>query len=413
MTVEYRPLRADEMSRFYYADRIGFGNSTAESEMERAPALWPLDPAWTLAALDDGEIATQIAWIPLSMRWNWRDIRCGGVTSVSTSPTHRRRGHLRRLMGMAFSHMRDQRVPVAALWASMGAIYQRFGYAPSHDRLTTDIDPRTVRFVNALDTPGRLRMIKVGEARAAIEDVYRRFAAPRTGMIDRSAPFPDGRTLWEVGTFVDWPPDGPPLLVATYEEEGVVLGYVLYGVARKEQPRPGPEMQLTVRDLVWRTPAAHRALAQLLFGHDLAYSVRFMRMPVDDPLLLHVQEPRLLNATLYDGTYVRIVDLVPALEGRGYGADGTFTFAFADEMCPWNAGLWRLEVEGGGGRVTAATGEPELALGPRALTMLACGYQDATTLAHAGLITAHESRALAIADDLFRTAHAPACYDFF
>lgn len=404
MAVEYRPARPEEMREFAYGGAIGFGESTADSVIDHRVASGSRQPEWTLCAFDDGVMASKMATQPFVMRWNGRDIGCGGVTSVSTLPSHRRRGYLRELMTRAFATMREREQPVAMLWASMAAIYQRFGYGIAYPQHAADFDPRTVRFNDQIETPGRLRMVRGQEVLPALRDTYTRFAAPRTLALQRNDAF------WTNYRLRHWNEDDPPSLYAIYEEAGETLGYVIYDIGRER--RSGPDQQVRVGELVWLTPGAHRALMQYLLAHDLAYSVT-IRLPVDDPLFHHVQEPRALNLSVSDGTLVRVVDLVPALEGRGYDTDGAITFSLADELCPWNAGTWTLTVEGGAGRVQRATAEPQLQLTQRALAMLAAGYTGATLLARAGIIPPADARALRCADDLFRIAYAPFCLDNF
>src|SRR5581483_7092610 len=138
--------------------------------------------------------------------------------------------------------------------------------------------------------------------------------------------------------------------------------------------------------LVWHSPAAHRALLHYLAAYDRAGSVTFNALPPDDPLFASVQEPRELGTRALDGTWLRLVDLQQALEGRGYAAEGFVSFALEDGLCPWNSGVWRLSVEGDSGRLRRWDGEPDLTLAPRALAM---------------------------PDALFRGEYAPFCMDHF
>jgi predicted acetyltransferase len=408
MSLEYRSAYPEEMRRLIYNDHIAFGQSTAEAEIERSLA-WVssfLRPEDILVAVEDGAIVSQMGVLPLTIRWNGRDIACGGVTAVSTLPSHRRRGHLRALMSRAFAAMREQGQPVAMLWASMAAIYQRFGYGVAFTQYIAEFDPRLVRFVDDVPVPGRMRLLPPEEVVPLVRGAYERFAAPRTLMLCRD------EAWWRRRTLHPWRPNAPPPLCAVYEEAGEVLGFTIYEVEHRVPERPGPTQRLDAT-WVWLTPGAHRALVRYFLDHDLAASVRVHRLPVDDPLPLHVQEPRQLNLWARDGSMLRIVDLVPALEGRGYDADGRLTFALHDELCPWNSGAWELTVEGGTGRLHPTAGEPDVCLTPRVLAVLASGHQPASVLARAGLVAASDARALAAADALFRTAHAPLCLDGF
>ncbi len=406
MAVEYRAARAEEMRGFMYNDSLGFGSNTADAEIDRMLAMEWLAPEQTLCAFEDGTAVSQMGVLPFTMRWNGRDIGCGGVTAVSTHPTHRRQGHLRRMMTLAFEQMRERGQPIAMLWASMAAIYQRFGYGVAYTQYRSDIDPRTLRFVDDVPVPGRTRFVRSDAAYPLIAGCYERFAAPRTLALVRD------ERRWRNSVLRPWPPDGPPLLVIVYEEGAEVLGYAVLIVEQRPSYEPGPSQRVRAH-LTWLTPAAHRALIRTLAGYDLASSIVLYWIPEDDPLFQHAQEPRLLNLRVWDGTLVRIVDVEAALEGRGYDADGEVTFALPDAFCPWNDGVWTLTVEGGAGRLKRATAAPALTLDPRALAIVAAGHRPASWLARAGLVTAHDPSVLARADSLFRTEYAPLCQDGF
>ena len=406
MAIEYRTLRDEERADALYMSTIAFGDSTADERLQRALERSFVKPDWTLAAIDDGRVVSRVVTLPWEIGWNRGTVGCGAVTGVGTLPSHRRQGHLYQLMTRAFQTMRESNQPVALLWASMAAIYQRFGYGIGHTAYRTDFDPRHLRFVDEIPTPGRVRMVKYEESNPVLKPVYDAFGAPRTLMCRRAD--------WWWDVLQRWPPPGePPPLVAVYEENGEMLGHAVYEVEQRRRETPGPNQRLNVWELCWLTPSAHRALVQYLAGYDLVDSVRLMRLPVDDPLFHHVHEPRLLNMTVSDGTLLRMVDVPAALMARGYDADGRLTFSLEDGLCPWNTGTWELTVEEGCARVKPGNGTPDLELTPRTLAIIACGHQPASVLARGGLISATNTTALAAADAIFATAHAPYTIDGF
>jgi predicted acetyltransferase len=405
MAVEIRPARDEEMREFAYLGSVTFGESTADSVLDRVVAARGRKPEWTLCAFEDGVMAARMATLPFTMHWNGATIGCGGVSSVGTLPNYRRRGFLRTMMTQAFAEMRAADQPVAMLWASMAAIYQRFGYGITGLVYSAQFDPHTVRFVDAVPTPGRVRIVRGEEILPALSAAYDRFAPSRTLALVRDADH------WRERRLRRWDESTPPNLHAVYEEDGEPLGYITYAVER--EPRRGPDAKPRVEEFIAATPSAHRALIQYLLAYDLAFALQFTNLPVDDALFQHVQEPRDLELTLRDGVLVRLVDVQRALEARGYDEDGSVTFALADEMCPWNAGAWTLTVEGGQGRLKQASCAPDLTLGQRGLALLACGTLSATQLARMGIIPPADRRALRSADALFRIAAAPYCADFF
>lgn len=405
MSLELRPARPEEMERFAWVGAVGFGQSPTRESLDRT-INGALKPEQTLCAVVDGQIVSQMGVFPFRMRWNGATIDAGGVTDVSTLPTDRRRGHLRKLMTRALGEMRDRGQSVGILWASMAAIYQRYGFGLGCQRQHYSFDPRLLSYVDHVTPAGQVRLIPTEEAASRLGEVYDRFAAPRTLMLERT---PE----WWKWQFYYWPPEIVNLL-AVYEENGEPQGFVAYNVHEdRGQHEPGPRQTVRAWEFVWTTPASHRALVGYLAGYDLAKRIEIGGVALDDPLAFQVQEPRLYSQQLGDGLWVRLVDVQRALEQRGYNGDGHLRLGLVDEICPWNSGVWEIEAEQGRATVRAAQSEAELVLSPRALASLASGCISASALARADLAHAGRHEALQRADHLFALDYAPLCIGGF
>ncbi|MGD9893181.1 MAG: enhanced intracellular survival protein Eis [Dehalococcoidia bacterium] len=404
MTVEYRLARIEDMPSVMWAQSVAFGGSTATSEIEGSIERTLIRPEWRLCAFDGGECVAQVVVVPVTMHWNGRAVAAAGVTDVFTLPTHRRRGHLRELMTWAYRLMREAGQCVTILEASMAAIYQRFGWSVVYTGLMHDFDPRHLRFVDDVPVPGRVRLVRRDEARAVIEPVYERYASARM------LPMRRGDFEWSAALRLK-NTTRAPFLVAVYEEADAVLGYTIYDVGTMtDRPMGEPDQQITTQEWVWLTPGAHRGLIQYLSSHDLVGSVRMWGIPLDDPLTYQVEEPRALKVRAYDGALARIVDVQAALAERGYDRNGRLVLGIEDTYAPWNSGVWELTVDGAAA-VRCVSAEPQIRLTPRVLALMVSGFQPASVLARAGLIECADPAAVAVADDLFRTARVPVCLD--
>jgi predicted acetyltransferase len=404
MSIACRRATADEMLSVAWTVSVGFGGSTAEDRLQQGVERTQIKPEWRICAYDGAQPVGQVVVVPTTMHWNGKLIPSTGVTDVVTLPTHRRQGILRELMTRAYSDMRDAGQAVTILEASMAAIYQRFGWAVVYTGHMHNFDPRHLRFIDEIPTPGRIRMIKREDARPVLDSVYRKYAPQRTLPFERTD-FEWTAALRLLNT------ESPPQLVAVYEEDGEALGYVIYGVAQHGEQRPGPDQRITASELVWLNPRAHRAIVNYLAGYDLVDSVVIWGMPVDDPLFQQVHEPRMLNIRAYDGALARIVDVEKALAGRGYSGSGSVVLGVEDRYAPWNTGSWALEADAGEGRVKRTDAEAQLRMTPRVLCLLLSGTNSASTLAHMGLLDVADPCALEAADAIFSTGRVSYCLD--
>src|SRR5207344_3532582 len=87
-----------------------------------------------------------------------------GVTVVGVLPTHRRRGILRELMRAQLDDVHARGEPLAALWASEGGIYGRFGYGLAS--LCGDLEIRRTHgaFARPSAWAGEARLVPLDEA---------------------------------------------------------------------------------------------------------------------------------------------------------------------------------------------------------------------------------------------------------
>lgn len=136
MAIEIRPCRDhDEVARFMKVVDYVFASEPMDASAHPAPD-------WTHSAFVDGQVATTLATLPFTVRLNGNPVKMGGVTQVGTLPAYRRQGLLRQVMTQALHTMREREQHMAILWASMGAIYQRFGYGLSTAQVRYSYDPR-------------------------------------------------------------------------------------------------------------------------------------------------------------------------------------------------------------------------------------------------------------------------------
>ncbi len=190
--------------------------------------------------------------------------------------------------------------------------------------------------------------------RAAVVDLYDRVARGFDGPLTRRG----GR--WELPARDEQPlGDGVDLLTVA-EQDGVVTGVLGYERGRGY----GADAALDVADLLAPTPAAARALVDVLAGW------RTVTRTVDVPLLLGdaVSAVLPLERATARGTHVfmhRLVDAQRAVAARGWPAHvrGAVSFTVVDDVAPWNSGSWRLELDAGEGRLTR-TDDADLVLGP-------------------------------------------------
>ena len=363
-------------------------------------------PEWTLCAFDGRRLVSSFSTIPFTMRANGAALPIGGVSAVGTLPEYRRRGLFRRIMTQAFADMRDGGRPVAALWASQAAIYQRFGYAMASVLRSYALDTVDIDFHDGDVGTGRVERLDAASGYDLIKQVYIDFVVERIGYLHRA------RALWLHNALEPREADGPVHIALSHGESGSD-GYAIYTLREGKYDHPTRSQEVIIRDLAWLTPDAYRSLWMYFKRHDLVGRVRWDNAPSDDPAVEIFLEPRLLNARDEEGFWLRLVDVPAALAGRGWTADGEISITVRDDpLAPWNTGSYRLTVSGGAADVTPCRAVTDIQLSVKTLASLYAGRRSARELSAWGLLDG-DSDAVQRADVLFATRHAPHCPDHF
>ena len=402
--ITLRSPKADELRAWVQPALLAFGEEFSEPEfLAQAPML---EPERLINAFDGEQRIATAGAITLRLTVPGGEVGASGITEVGVDPGHRRRGVLRQMMTWLLDDARARNEPVAVLWASEAAIYQRFGFGNGTLQSGFEVDRSRLVFRSPLPPSDRVR-IRIVDADEGV-----RLASPIYDTVRRKVPGslarPEIKWRNHQMTDAEWMRRGNgPQFRAVLEVDGEPRGYVVYQIKQDWDAR-GPRSTLLVTDLVALDPEAEQRLWQWVGASDLVATIRLMRGPVPNPLQLWLQEPRRLGLTMGDGMWLRFVDVAAALAARTYAGEGSVVLELEDPLIDSNTGRWQLTV-GADGAATVArtTAEPGLTLDVAALACTYLGAFRFRDLAAAGRVREIQPGALHTADVLFTTSRAP------
>lgn len=396
MSVTVRPMTAADLDEAWTLGRWAFGGP-AEAP-PRALSTLPETHRWGAYDVASGRLVGKVTDHEEHSWWGGRTVPAADVSGVAVAPEARRGGVARQLLTAALAAARDRGAAVSALYPTVSAAYRSLGWAVTGLLGSAVLD--TAALPAAREDGVVLRPGTVAD-RPLVVDLYEQVARGFDGPLTRRG----GR--WELAPRDEQPlGDGVDLLTLA-EEDGVVTGVLGYERGRGY----GAEAGLDVSDLLATTPAAARALVDVLAGW------RTVTRTVDVPVLLGdaVSAVLPLERATSRGTQVfmhRLVDAERAVAARGWPAPvrGAVSFELVDEVAPWNAGTWTLELDGGEGRLTRTGADADLVLGPQGLALLWTGAGRGRAAAVAGLVGGTGDPAVL---DLLACGQAPQLLDYF
>jgi predicted acetyltransferase len=400
MDIEIRTITDDERVDWIRACGTAFSSTTKDDEIEAFLPVIEVDRSF--AAVDGSRIVGTSASITFRMIVpGGARVPTAGVTMVGVQPTHRRRGINSRMMTAILEQAAERGEPLAALFASEGAIYGRFGYGLAACLGEFQAESARMAFVRGYEPGGRVELVSKDDALPLVDRIYD--ASLRPGGVERNEALRDNMFA-TVGEEKDqsW------MYAVHFDDAGEADAYAVYWV-KFDWPRSVPTGTMTVKECVASTPSGHADIWRYLFDVDLVSTVEAWNRPVDEPLLHLLREPRRLRFSVVDGLRLRVVDVVAALEARRYGADGRVVFGIADPLRPDTSGTYELIAEGGKGRCARSDAAEDLA---GTINILGATYLGGTSFRHlwwSGQVEERSPGALDRADAMFASTPAPWC----
>ncbi|WP_210490973.1 GNAT family N-acetyltransferase [Patulibacter sp. SYSU D01012] len=400
--VVIRPLAEGEWDRAHDQTDLAFHRSTRGPRRDRM-RTWTVQPD-TVVADDGGRIVgTAAAW-----RWTVSvpggELPCAGVTIVTVRPTHRRRGILRAMMARIADEARAAGEPLAALWASEGAIYGRFGYGVAARVQTLRVQTRGgVPLRAPVPEPLGVELLEPEDAHPVVASIYERARARRGGIMSRRDA--DWWTKRVLGNAPDEIAAQGPLRVVVAGDDG----YALYRVEEGAETSPvSAWTTVHVKELVAATAEAERTLLTYLTRIDLADEVLLPGRPVDDALVLAPVDARAVQPeATHDALWLRILDVPGAVAGRSWAADAQAVVEVEHPEDDHVAGRWALRVGPDGGTAERTDAAPDVVLHARDLAAAYLGDATLTALHDAGVVEERTAGTLSALDAALRTDRAP------
>jgi predicted acetyltransferase len=408
---QLRPITAEEWPAFVRSMSQVFGEDPSGPFLDTPSPIAELDRS--LGLFEGDRVAATSGIYSLEMTVpGGAVVPTAGITWITVSPTHRRRGVLTAIMRRQLDEAHEKgREPVAALWAAEASIYGRFGYAPASFRGGWTGRTERLRLRGDVDTgKGQVRLVEVDELRAAAVGIHEQLRRWVPGNMARDDRWWDRLLRDDPANREGWTARQHALHT---ELDGEVTGYAFYRLKSKWTEDGEPDGIVKVGEVRATNPAAYAGLWQYLLSHDLVRTVDAPMASSDDPLRHLVADSRALHARPADALWVRLIDVGPALSARRYPAKIELVFEVRDPFCSWNTGRWHLWGHPSGAFCDRTDRDPDIVLGIEELSSVYLGGVSLAGLQAAGRVQEVSPGAVTLASTAFGWPVAPWCPDEF
>lgn len=330
-----------------------------------------------------------------------RELEAHLVAYVTVRPTHRRRGLLRQLMERSLARAVEAGRPLAALTASEGAIYGRFGFGPATSTTTVVLDSAKPFSLVAPLAHGVELVTEEFAARSSVQ-VFERFHRKTAGSVARPSSYPE-QTLHPYSPTGD--ADPAVRHAAAFAPDGSVDAVLSY----RPSGWTGEPGSIEVVDLIAVDTASELALWDFLAGVDMVDTVTWRHAPVDPVLPWAVADPDSVRVERRrNAVWLRVLDVVETFSARAYGSDDELVIS-VDDPLGYAAGSYRLAARAGAGEVERLdAGTPvDVELDAATLASLYLGGTEGSSIARSGRMRERTPGAAERLARLLRTERAP------
>ncbi|MGX1270845.1 GNAT family N-acetyltransferase [Streptomyces phaeoluteigriseus] len=411
--MDVRRITDAELPAWMRAAKTGFLRAPTVTDADVAARRTAHIGSRTYGAFDAGSCVATFRSFPQELTAvGGAPVPADAITNVAVLPTHRRRGILTRLMTEDLTAAKDRGDVVATLIAAEYRIYGRYGFGPATSAAEWTIDvPRTGLDPHwpGPEDGGRIDFVDLEEVRKTGPELHERLRRVQPGAVSRTDVWWDTDT-GALRAYGEW---SEAFYVAYRSADGEVQGLVSYKADDRWGDAKQPLNTATVEWLIATTPAAERALWHYLCSIDWVTRVKSGARSPDDLLPHLLPDPRAASVTTQsDWLWVRILDVVRALEARTYGGSGSLVLEVTDHA-GFAGGRFLLEAGPDGASCTPTGRGADLTLDVAALASLWLGDESAPRLAALGRLGEERAGAALEADALLRTPRRPWCPDMF
>lgn len=390
MTVEFRPLTADDIDQLIDLRSIAYGPVT---DRDRAAEVLTGRLPYSLGAFSAGRLRSVSFMLPLGAYVGGRRVTIGGLSGVATAPEARRGGLVAQSLRRLLTELHEQGVGWSAEHPFEPTFYERLGYQSVLNGHTVEV---TVAELRASTGSGHRRAVDAelvgpGEL-GGVKEVHANYARRFSFALSRDDEVKDH---WGLTFKRPW--ESAP-------HHCYLLEDAFLFVATEDQKDHEGRQILNVRSFGYSSPAGRAGLFDLLGAFEGQVDKVRVHLPPGDKVALD----RAAYYTVKDAELqLRIVDLAAAIQDLDWPEPAKLTLGLADPDCPWNDGVFTVEVGPEGAAATPAhSREPDASMDIQALAALITGAATPETLIADG-------RAVGSAGKLRPLAQALAGYPVF
>ncbi len=399
-----KKINTTNIKDFAKAEAIPYTSDSTDYYIKRLKML--ADPKRALALADNDKIiGTANSFSEyISLPTN-KSSKVAAVSYVSVQPTHRRQGILSEMMKLQLNQIYSQyKEPLAILWPSETAIYGRFGYAPTREK-HYKISKHNAQFISGLnDCPLETKILNKKEAINSYLEINNNLMNKRPGVMKLTKKWAERRIEDLSSKYLS---PGRSYFVGIYDADKIV-GFVTYSIEGNNEYGNMPT-SLNIWDIIYLNDKAAINIWNYCLNIDLVDEIYAKGVPEDDVLESLLISPGSLHARVTTGFWIRIVDVIKALENRSYNEKGKLIFKLSDSIINQNNNTFLLDTKNQNSTCKISTESPDIEITINGMSEIYLGTFNLNNLIASQNIKIMNKKTINFINRAFKENNSPFC----
>ena len=399
-----KKINTTNIKDFAKAEAIPYTSDSTDYYIKRLKML--ADPKRALALADkDKIIGTANSFSEYISLPKNKSSKVAAVSYVSVQPTHRRQGILSEMMKLQLNQIySDYKEPLAILWPSETAIYGRFGYAPTREK-HYKISKHNTQFIPGInDNPLEIKILNKKEAINSYVEINNNLMNERPGVMKLTKKWAERRIEDLSSKYLS---TGPSYFVGVYDANKLV-GFVTYTIEGNNEYGNMPS-SLNIWDIMYLNNKAAINIWNYCLNIDLVDEINAKGVPEDDVLESLLISPGSLNARITTSFWIRIVDVVKALEARSYNEKGKLIFKLSDSIINQNNNTFLLDTKNQNSTCKISTESPDIEITINGMSEIYLGTFNLNNLIASQNIKIINKKIINFINRAFKEKNTPFC----
>lgn len=280
------------------------------------------------AAREEDEIVSVVSGIDLTQNIRGKLFPVSGIWGVSTHPSARRKGLVKKSLTQLLSAERDAGKVFSALYPFRESFYERMGYVSFPLGKIAKFSPAALAPLLKVESAGKAEQMLIGPGYPTYRDYLIELRKTQHGM-----------AVFDYGNQVSANRNNTWIIFARFDQQ--IEGVMLYQLKGDEATR----FTFVASRFYYHTTRARYLLLDWIARHvDQADRAEIWLSPAETPELW-LSDLKMKVESTPDMPMARVLD-IERMGGMEVG-EGNITIKVTDPLCPWNEGAWQLRAQDG------------------------------------------------------------------